>query len=902
METSRALRAATEELRTQTRAEIHSLERMARRWERRGGVPRAEWEADAAEYLQSIEYLQAIEWADRENVVRWVIPLAGNEAVVGLDLDFEDARRAAAEEARSLHQPVASTPIALVQGEMGLLLFVPIVSANTFEGYIVGVHRIGRMLGLLLANTSKDFVIVVDAGAEPLWVRGRPEDLATPWTVADEVEIAGKTWRIQVSPTPERVASLRFGWPHITGIGGLAFAGLLSVAAMLWSRSRAQASEAIEGNRQLQAEIVARGQVEESLRRQKDEVEAIYMAHPDLIFSMDANWQVLEYHGSDEDLYVPASEFVGKDMRTILPPSAVEPLERAHADAVETGRTSITEYVLPIGEKLRHFEARMVVGGDGRILVLIRDIDERAQAEAVRRRFVEILQSTTDFVAIADTKAHLTFINRAGRELLGIGDDEELSSIRLTRMSKDWKVLVEEALPIALRDGAWSGESTLLGRNGESIPVNQVIIAHRSNSEGESNEVEFYSMIARDARPERAAERERLTLETRFQEAQRRESMGVLAGGIAHDFNNLLVSMLGNADLALADLPASAPGRTELEQIKKAALRAADLCNQMLAYSGGGLFQIRTFDLSELTRDMRSLLEVAIRPGIDVTMSSPEEPVNVRGDINQIRQIVMNLITNAAESFGDEPGQIEIRTSLLAATRENLERYELDLQLDPRLYAVLEVIDTGCGMDEETRRKIFDPFFSTKFTGRGLGLSSVIGIADRHEGAIHVKSVPGAGTTFTVLLPSALDAVERLDPESPSALEPSTQMHDLRILVVDDDPSVRNVACRMLALSNFRVDEASSGAGALEYLAGAADGSCIVLLDVTMPEMDGYATAREIRKRFPLTRMLLSSGYSDLAASRSASTMDELVDGFIQKPYTRAALVKELEAILVTAV
>ena len=289
--------------------------------------------------------------------------------------------------------------------------------------------------------------------------------------------------------------------------------------------------------------------------------------------------------------------------------------------------------------------------------------------------------------------------------------------------------------------------------------------------------------ISVDSTGRRHAEEERLVFERRMQQAQKLESLGVLAGGIAHDFNNLLMVILGNADLALSKSSAESPVRGFISNIDTAAQRAADLANQMLAYSGKGRFLIEPINLSRLVEEMGHLLASVISKRAAVRYRLADDLPAVQADATQLRQVVMNLITNASDAIGDREGVISIATGVVEIGPPGSAARASGPPLPPGTYAFLEVSDTGSGMDPATQALIFDPFYTTKQTGRGLGLASVLGIVRGHHGEIRVSSKPGQGTTFTVLLPAApaeppADAGRRRhagarDPAPPTTCAPS---------------------------------------------------------------------------------------------------------------------------------
>ena len=382
-------------------------------------------------------------------------------------------------------------------------------------------------------------------------------------------------------------------------------------------------------------------------------------------------------------------------------------------------------------------------------------------------------------------------------------------------------------------------------------------------------------------------------LDAKVQHAQKLESLGVLAGGIAHDFNNLLVGILGNAGLALDELPMEAPARAQLGDIQVAAVRASELTRQLLAYAGKGRFVIGHIDIRRLVEEMGHLLVAVIPRTVLIKYRFADSLPLVEGDATQLRQVVMNLITNAADAVGTRSGIITVSTSLIEADRAYLADTYLDEGLPDGRYVSLEVSDTGEGMTPETRMKIFDPFFTTKFTGRGLGLAAVIGILRSHRAAIKVYSEVGRGSTFRVLFPAVDGAV---DPLRGAAERQQGFRGEGTLLVVDDDEAVRNVARRILERAGFRVLVAVDGIDGLAVFREHSSEIRAVLLDVTMPRMGGEEAFRQLRQMSPEVRVLLSSGYSaHEATSRFAG---KGLAGFVEKPFTPRELIERLRAVL----
>jgi len=397
-----------------------------------------------------------------------------------------------------------------------------------------------------------------------------------------------------------------------------------------------------------------------------------------------------------------------------------------------------------------------------------------------------------------------------------------------------------------------------------------------------------------DITDSKRAEEDQRRLEAKVQHAQKLESLGILAGGIAHDFNNLLVAILGHADLALTDLPPSLPGYQNVEEIRTAAKRARELTNQMLAYSGKGHFVVRHLQLNDVVTEMGHLLEASIPKKVNLHYELAEDLPAVEVDAAQIRQVVMNLVTNAAEAIGGSDGRITLATGRRHATAEYLQGVDSREPLPAGTYVYLEVSDDGEGMDPETRARLFEPFFTTKFQGRGLGLAAVQGIVRGHAGAIKVHSEPGQGSCFEVLIP-ANEAPIVLPQESTPTESDITPLTGT-VLLVDDEEVVRQVVSQMLKRLGLDVLAAADGAEALELFKDHRQAIRLILLDMTMPRMDGEETFRELMLLTPDVRIILSSGYSEQDAT--SRFVGKGLAGFIQKPFTLVDLEAKIREVL----
>ena len=400
-------------------------------------------------------------------------------------------------------------------------------------------------------------------------------------------------------------------------------------------------------------------------------------------------------------------------------------------------------------------------------------------------------------------------------------------------------------------------------------------------------------LVTRDITERKLEERERRKLEEQVQHAQKLESLEILAGGIAHDFNNLLMGIMGNANLLIKELSDDDVTLKRLRAIETSSERAAEFIRQLLAYSGQGKFVVKPLDLSTLVEEMTSLLQTAICKKAELKCNFVTDLPAVEGDPTQIRQVIMNLITNAADAMGDEYGVINVSTGTLKCSREFLKGTYFGKDLPIGKYVCFSVSDTGSGMNDETVSKIFDPFFTTKFTGRGLGLAAVLGIVRGHKGTLKVTSEEGQGTTFSIFLPASSKVAEAPVREHLSDVD---WKGEGTILVVDDEPDVREVVKEILQTAGFSVLSARDGVEAVNVFRRNKNEIAAVVLDMTMPNMDGRETFQELRKTREDVRVILSSGYNEQEVTSQFA--DKQPAGFIQKPYMAGDLVAIVRGVI----
>ncbi|WP_240732249.1 PAS domain S-box protein [Geobacter sp. FeAm09] len=555
----------------------------------------------------------------------------------------------------------------------------------------------------------------------------------------------------------------------------------------------------------------------------------------------------------------------------------------------------LTDASRRLAEGERHIRVADLVRG-GELGALGQTFDHMAEQLELRESALRdseghlrvLFESSQAGILLLDATGTIMVANRRLAEMLGRTPEELTGTPYSDHVPPDQRHLCRENLRriIDREVDAFSTERCYLRGDGE---VFWGYFTGRRHEDGNGRLIGLVGHIS-DIGDIKRAEEERRRIEQQMLHAQKLEGLGVLAGGIAHDFNNILMAITGNTDLALMRIDKGSPCVANLRRIEEAAARATELAGQMLAYSGRGKFLIERIDLNRILREMVQMLEVSISKKAALRLDLTPEPAAVEADATQVRQIVMNLVINASEAMGDRDGTIAVATGCMECDAAYLDNPWLNENRGPGAYAWLEVADTGCGMDRETMARIFDPFFTTKFTGRGLGMAAVLGIIRGHRGAIRVSSEPGRGTTFRVLLPAAGQPGERPVPEAPALGWRGSGT----VILADDEESVRGIGTEMLKALGYVPITAVDGRQALELCRTTPD-IAFVILDLTMPNMDGEQCFREIRRLVPGMRVIVSSGYNEQeVAPRFAG---KGLDGFIQKPYTLAALRKVVSSL-----
>jgi two-component system, cell cycle sensor histidine kinase and response regulator CckA len=533
----------------------------------------------------------------------------------------------------------------------------------------------------------------------------------------------------------------------------------------------------------------------------------------------------------------------------------------------------------------RTYSIRIVPLAPGFFATIFVDVSEQKRNEQALRnseeRFRKIFSFAPDPLTISAANGVLLSCNEAFCQAIGYGPDELVghttSELNLWVDPKQRETMLTD---VAQKGGCDSMEAKMRRKDGKMRIMR--ISARKVDIDGQA----FVLTAGQDVT-------EQLNIEQQVLHSQKMESLGVLAGGIAHDFNNLLTGILGNADLALSELSPLAPARDSLSAIETAARRAAELCRQLLAYSGKGRFMVQPLDLRELVEEMGHLLTVSISKKVVLKCHFAKDLPAIQADPTQMRQTIINLVVNASEAIAERSGVISISTGLTHCDLDYLKGCFAADGVQPGAFVYLEVADTGPGMERVTLDRIFDPFFSTKFTGRGLGLPAVLGIVRGHRGAIKVDSELGRGTTFKLLFPATEIQPRQVPAKSPTAFGWKTKG---LVLLVDDEETVRNLTRRMLERAGLTVISAEDGLQAVEVFKQKAAEIALVVLDLTMPHLDGEACFRELRLLQPDVKVILSSGYNEQDVVNMFAGKG--LAGFIQKPYTSEDLIAKVRDVL----
>ncbi len=825
---------------------------------------------------------------DHGSVIGWALALAvyAGDAMPRSGVEKRDRLRGVLAGAVPFSRLLDGTMQRMPAGDVDMLL----LDASAVAG------------GKFLAGCIDGRMQMESAGAEEEFRLGPHRELS--------MRVAGREWVAVFRPSAEHAPM--YSWAFLGG--GISLTGML-MALLYSAQQRTLTVQRSVRERTAELHAAERTLIEDNQRRRKAEeryrafveqsneaiwrfelTEPIPVDRPveEQVESYYTRAFLAEANDSFARMYdfERAKEMIGMRLADLMPrePANFEHLRKfvqndyrlLNAETHEVGRSGASRIFL--NNLTGIVEERRLVRAWG----TQRDVTEQRRAEEDRRRAEARLRSALAAADLGtwewDVKADSFAWSETAERMFGLAAGTFRGGLAeyLQMVHPDHRAFIESRLRQIARDGgSLTGEVRIVRGDGA---VRWLASRGDVVRDEEGRIIRLVGAVM-DVTEQHAAADEKEQIDRRLQETQKLESLGILAGGVAHDFNNLLTGILGNTSLARMDLPVTSPVQAYLEAVEKTSRRAAELCKQMLAYSGKGRFVVQRLDLGEVVADTVQLVHPSISKSAMIDYHFAPDLPAISGDATQMRQIIMNLVINASDALGDGPGVITLRTGAIQADAAYLADTMLSPRTPPGEYVFLEISDTGCGMSSETLSKIFNPFFTTKFTGRGLGLAAVLGIVRGHGGAMKVSSEVGKGSTFRLLLPSAGGPLEKDCADAPTEL---AWRGSGTVLVADDESEVRKVAARLLELSGYQVVLAVNGREAVDFFREAPGGFVAVLLDLTMPEMDGIAAFTEMRRIRADIPVVLMSGYNEQdAISRFAG---QGLAAFMQKPFTPAEL------------
>ena len=499
------------------------------------------------------------------------------------------------------------------------------------------------------------------------------------------------------------------------------------------------------------------------------------------------------------------------------------------------------------------------------------------------KEFDRFFSIKSDLLCVINKKGEFLKVNQACRPILDI-NCEDIRKINIFSILENEDIgIFREALVEADRREGVSASAEVKLKETEKYTEWKI-----------SRYGKLYYAIARDITERKKNSEKHLEMEKQILQTQKLESLGVLAGGIAHDFNNILMAILGHTELARMEINNFSPACSNLKEIETASKKASKLCNQMLTYTGRASFALEKVNINRLIEEMIHLIKTLISKKAVLNLSLAEKISDINGDPSQISQVIMNLIINSSDAIGEKNGVISISTGSSFFDSDYLSKTDLYDEIEPGKYVYFEISDTGCGLSPDMKERIFEPFYTTKFTGRGLGLSAVHGIVRSHKGAIKVYSEKGKGSSFKVMFPAS-DAREEYITENEMKENNENWNGSGTVLFVDDEDTLRFLGSNMLKKLGFNVITAEDGLEAVEIFRKRRGEIDLVILDLTMPNMDGSQALSEIRNIDENMKVVIASGYSynDVIARFSGKNLA----GIIQKPYSMDKIKEILQKI-----
>lgn len=602
--------------------------------------------------------------------------------------------------------------------------------------------------------------------------------------------------------------------------------------------------------------------------------------------------------GYKQALGYSADDLLGKSVLEFIHPEEVEAMREVVLRGVSSEGPfgSSSRFLDRDGNwHMYDWNAEVIITGDGekRLLMCCLGVDERIESQ---KRLRDLVALAPDALIMSDADGRITLSNPQAEVLFGYSSQELLNKpvefLIPQRYHRRHPKLRAEFFHDR-RNRRMASDSDLMGlrKDGTEFPIEISL----SSVGGEA--APYVVASVRDISARIRLEDERKKAAAQVQNTQKLESLGTLAGGIAHDLNNMLAAVMNFSNIALQRVGGIEPAERAIEESKRVMVRMAALCNQLMEYAGKGGSNLVAMDVSDAVEKMRSLLDSSISKKVELRFQLARNLPSVRADNSQITQVVLNLVVNASESLAGAGGTIHVRTGMLVpdeALRSELHLID-SLPGAPGVY--LEISDTSCGMDAEMRDRLFDPFYSTKAEGRGMGMAVVLGIVSGHGAAIGVRSQPGKGTRVTVLFPP-MTGSEGASAAMPATAATGPDTRGPTILFVEDEGTVRDSARLLLQEAGYDVLVAWDGLEAMRLFAARSEEISLVLLDLAMPGLGGEDVSREFRRVRPDICIVLMSGSTEQVALERYG--DPKPTGFIQKPYEAAVLLETIDAAIST--
>ena len=664
-----------------------------------------------------------------------------------------------------------------------------------------------------------------------------------------------------------------------------------SVDVRMCTAALQDAAGNVIGAMAIMEDVTERQRTEEALRQSEERFRAIFdsarlgivvTGREGLVIESNQAFRAMVGYSAEELARLPFSAYTHPE-DTVGNVALFDEMFAGERDAYEL----VKRYIRKDGELIWvRLSASAISDSYGRqaLIAVVEDVTEAKNAEEALRvseeRYRELFENAHDLMYTADLEGRYVALSRSVRRITGYAPEELVGQHFSVLLAPDSLKLAQEQFAHALRAETDTAtyELDLLSKDGSLVPVEVTSRAIRGGGD-----TVVLQGVARDLRERRA-------LELRLRQAQRMEAIGRLAGGIAHDFNNLLTAVRGYSELLLAKLTPSDPLRHDVDEIRKAGERAADLTRQLLAFSSRQVLRPRVLDVHDVVLEMETMLRRLIGEHIELVTKSSRRLACVRADPGQLGQVIVNLAVNARDAM-PEGGRLTIEASRVKMSSAQASRYP---PMPPGAYVRVAIADTGVGMDAETRPHIFEPIFTTKEpgSGTGLGLATVYGIVKQSDGFIFVTSEPGSGSTFEIFLPPVEEEAETAA-EMPRA---SPFSGDETILLVEDEDVVRKLTREILEGNGYSVLEAAHGEEAMGLSRGYAGRIDVLLTDVVMPRMGGRELAELVRDERPHTRILFMSGYAQVGFGGQGALPPDAA--FIQKPFSPSLLVARVRDLL----